>query len=76
MSWACKGFTSTLEIKTFDSNVKQKVLNDEKLKKKSKFDTCLCHLLPFHYDINRALFHFLTFQGTESSGQFIFVMLE
>ena len=30
MSWACKGYTSTLEIKTFDSRVKQNVLNDEK----------------------------------------------
>ena len=29
MSWACKGYTSTSEIETFDSNVKQKVLNDE-----------------------------------------------
>ena len=29
MSSACKGYTSTSEIKTFDSNVKQKVLNDE-----------------------------------------------
>ena len=30
MSWACQGYTSTSEIKTFDSPVKQKVLNDEK----------------------------------------------
>ena len=30
MPWACKGYTSTSEIKTFDSNVKQKGLNDEK----------------------------------------------
>ena len=30
MSWACKGYKSTLEIGTFDSNVKQKVLNDKK----------------------------------------------
>ena len=30
MSWVCKGHTSTAEIETFDSNVKQKVLNDEK----------------------------------------------
>ena len=30
MSWACKGYTSTSGIETFDSNVKQKVLNDEK----------------------------------------------
>ena len=28
--WACKGYTSTSEIKTFDSRVKQNVLNDEK----------------------------------------------
>ena len=30
MSWACKGYTYTLEIKTFDSRVKGNVLNDEK----------------------------------------------
>ena len=30
MSWACKGYMSTSEIETFDSNVKQKALNDEK----------------------------------------------
>ena len=29
MSWACKGYTSTLEIETVDSNVKQRVLNYE-----------------------------------------------
>ena len=27
---ACKGYMSTSEIKTFDANVKQKVLNHEK----------------------------------------------
>ena len=30
MSWACNGYTSSSEIETFDSNVKQNVLNDEK----------------------------------------------
>ena len=30
MSWACKGYTSISKIETFDSNVKQNVLNDEK----------------------------------------------
>ena len=30
MSWVCKGYTSASEIKTFGSNVKQKVLNEEK----------------------------------------------
>ena len=59
------------EIKTFDANVKQKVLNHEKRKKTSKFDTCLCHVLPFHYDAKMVYFHFLTFQRTESSGQVI-----
>ena len=29
-SWACKGYTSMLEIETINSNVKQRVLNDEK----------------------------------------------
>ena len=32
ISWACKGYTSTSEIETFDSNVKQKILNHEKRK--------------------------------------------
>ena len=30
MSWACKGYMSTSEIEIFGSNVKQRVLNDEK----------------------------------------------
>ena len=30
MSWACKGYTSTSEIETFDYNVRQKVPTDEK----------------------------------------------
>ena len=30
MSWACKGYTSSSEIKMFDANVKEKVLNHEK----------------------------------------------
>ena len=29
-SWAWQGYTSITKILTFDSNVKQKVLNDEK----------------------------------------------
>ena len=29
-SWVCKGYASTSKIYNFDSNVKQKVLNDEK----------------------------------------------
>ena len=36
ISWACKGYTSTSEIKIFDSRVKPKVHNDEKrLKRQS-----------------------------------------
>ena len=30
MSWACKGYTSTSEIRKIDSRVKPKVHNDEK----------------------------------------------
>ena len=30
MSWACEGHASASKIKTFGSNVKQKVFNDEK----------------------------------------------
>ena len=36
MSLACKRYKSTSEIETFDSNVKQKVLNDEKRLKNIK----------------------------------------
>ena len=61
MSWACKGYTSTSEIKKNNSRVKPKVLNDEKTLKTSKFDTRLCHFLPFHYDVKMACLHFLTF---------------
>ena len=34
MSWACKEYMSTSESTTFDSRVKQKVLNDEKRSKR------------------------------------------
>ena len=46
------------------------------VKKTSKFDTRLCHVSPFHYDVKMVFFNFLTIQGTESSGQVIFLMLE
>ena len=29
--------------------------------KTSKFDTRLCHVLPFYYDVKMVLFHLLTF---------------
>ena len=66
---------ATSEIETFDSNVKKKVLNDKNVKK-SKFNTRLCHVLPFHYDVKMVFSNFLIFQRTESSGQVIFLMLE
>ena len=44
--------------------------------KTSRFDTRLCYVLPFHYDVKMVFFHFLTFQRIESSGQVIFLMLE
>ena len=44
------------------------------VKKTSKFDTRLCHVLPFHYDAKMVFFHLLTFQRTESSGQVIILM--
>ena len=75
MSWTCQGYTSTSEIKTFDSRVKQKVLNDESVKT-SKFNTRLCHVLPSHYDVKMAFSHFLTFLLTESRDQVIFLILE
>ena len=70
MSRAGKGSTPASEIKTFDAIVKLKVLNHEKSKKILKFDTRLCHVLSFHYDVKMVFFHFLTFQRTESSGHF------
>ena len=36
--------------------------------KTSKFDTRLCYVLPFHYDVKMVFFHFLAYQRTESSG--------
>ena len=44
--------------------------------KTAKFDTHLCHVLPFHYDVKTVFLYFLPFKGTESSGQVIFLMLE
>ena len=70
---------STSESRTFESRVKQEVLNDNKTLKTSKFDTCLCRVLPFHYDVKMAFSTFspfLTFQLTESRDQEIFLMLE
>ena len=46
---------------------------------KSKFNTRLCRVLPFHYDVKMAFSTFstfLTFQLTESRDQEIFLMLE
>ena len=51
MSWVCEGYTSISEIETFDSNVKLKAFNDKKTFKTSKFDTCLCHVLPLYYEV-------------------------
>ena len=48
----------------------------EKNVKTSKFDTRLCHVLPFIYDVKMLFFDFLTFQPTESSDQVIILMLE
>ena len=76
MSWACKGCTSTSEIKNFDSRVKLKVLNDEKTLKTPKFDTRLRHVLPFHYDVKMAFLHFMTFQRTESRDQVFCLMFD
>ena len=43
---------STSEIKTFDSNVKQNVLNDEKRRGRQRFP--LCHVFGFHHDFKAA----------------------
>ena len=48
----------------------------EKNVKTSKFDTRLCHVLLFNYDVKMLFFDFLTFQRTESSSQVIILMLE
>ena len=40
--------------------------------KTSKFDTRLCHVLPFRYDVKMVFFHILTFQRTESRSSNLF----
>ena len=76
MSCACKGYKPTSEIKTFNSNVKQNILNDEKKYKKNvENGTCLRHVSAFHNDVKMLFFHFFTFQRTELSVHVIFLML-
>ena len=65
MSWACKGYTPTSKIEIFDSNVKQKDLNDEKTLKTLKFDTCLFTFYRSKMTLKWYFFHFLTFQRTK-----------
>ena len=76
MSCASIGCKPTSEIKTFDPNAKQKILNDEKRLKKSDNGTHLCHVSAFHYDVKMSFFLFMTYQRTESSVHVIPWMLE
>ena len=62
MPCACKGYKPTSKIKTFHSNVKPMVLNDEKTLKMSENGTLLCHFSAFHNDVKMPRFHFLTVQ--------------
>ena len=59
MSWACKGYTSTSDIKAFDSRVKQNVLNDVKREKRQS-------LIPVYAAFSRFImtlkWHFSTSQ--------------
>ena len=57
MSWACKEYTSTSEIKTFVSNVKQKVLNDEK---RSKHQSLIPVYATFYRSIMKLKWYFST----------------
>ena len=68
MSWACKGYTSTSEIKNFDFRVKPKVIKDDERQS----------LIPVYVMFYRFIMtlHFLTFQRTESRDQVICLMLD
>ena len=62
MSWACKGYTSTSEMNFFDSNVKQKVLNDEKREKHQSLIPVYATFCRFIMTLKWYFFHLLTFQ--------------
>ena len=57
MSLACKGYTATSEIKTFDSNVKQKDLNDENRQKHQR-------LIPVYATFYRSIMTFKWYFST------------
>ena len=57
MSWACKGYTTTSEIKNFDSRVKPKVLNDEN---RYKRQSLIPVYVTFYRSIMTLKWHFYT----------------
>ena len=57
MSWACKGYTTTSEIKSFDSRVKPKVFNDEK---RYKRQSLIPVYVTFYRSIMTLKWHFYT----------------
>ena len=64
MLCACKEYKPTSEIKTFNSNVKQNILNDEKsIKKTLENGTRLRHVSAFHNDVKMLFFHFFYFSA-------------
>ena len=74
MSWACKGYTSTSEIEIIDSNVEQNVNYEKHQNIKVGYPFMPRFTVPLWR--KNGIFHFLTFQWTESSGEVIFLMLE
>ena len=74
MSCACKGYTPTSEIKSFDFNVKQNILNDKKRWKRQN-GSSYCRFSSFQNDIKMLFFRFLPFQQTELSVHVILLML-
>ena len=76
MPCACKGYKLTVEIKTFVSNLKQMVLNDERTLKTPENGTRLCHVSAFHNDVKmlEILSIFFNFQRTALSVHVILLM--
>ena len=58
MPWACKEYTSTSEIETFDSNAKLKVLHDEK---RYKHQSLIPVYATFYRSIMTLKWYFSTF---------------
>ena len=72
---ACKWYKPTSEIQTFDSNIKFKVLNDEKRWKNNRMVPIYATYLSSIMTLNWSFLRYLTFQWTELNIQVIRSML-